>query len=74
MATAFGEPVTEALVDAKDDARQAEVRTDIASALLTFEQRFGQAEQRMAQLAYWIIAFVIGTAIGATGVVIAVLR
>ncbi len=31
-------PVTETLVDAKDEARQAEVRTDIASALLKIRE------------------------------------
>ncbi len=31
-------PVTEPLVDAEDEARQAEVRTDIAQALLTIHK------------------------------------
>ena len=47
MTTTAG-PLTESLVDAKDEARQAEVRTDIASALLRIEtvQRPDQVDRR----------------------------
>ena len=55
--------VTESLVDAKDEARQAEVRTDIANALLTIEQG-------RTRLVYWIV----GVGVGVAGIVIAVLR
>ena len=55
--------VTESLVDAKDEARQAEVRTDIAQALLMIEERFASQTK-------WIV----GVGIAVAGVVIAVLR
>ena len=52
--------ITEALVDAKDEARQAEVRTDLAEALNRFTWR--------------VIGFVTALVLGATGLIIAVLR
>ncbi len=55
--------VTEPLADAKDDARQAEVRTDIATALLRIEERFASQTR-------WIV----GVGIGMTAIIIAVLR
>ena len=55
--------VTESLVDAKDEARQAEVRTDIATALLRIEKRFASQTR-------WIV----GVVIGMTAIIIAVLR
>lgn len=55
--------VTESLVDAKDEARQAEVRTDIAQALLKIH------EDRM-----FYIRWLIGTSIAVVGILIAVLR
>lgn len=55
--------VTESLVDAKDEARQAEVRTDIANALLRIEERFASQTK-------WIV----GVGIGVTAIIIAVLR
>ena len=62
--------VTEPLVEAKDEARQAEVRTDIASALLTLH------EDRM-----FFVKWMVGVGIGigmlmfaAAGLVIAVLN
>ena len=55
--------LTESLVDAKDEARQAEVRTGIAQALLRIEERFASQTK-------WIV----GVGIAVAGVVIAVLR
>ena len=54
--------VTESLVDAKDEARQAEVRTDIAQALLTIHK------DRLFHV-YWTV----GTGIAVAGVVIGVI-
>lgn len=59
--------VTEPLVDAKDEARQAEVRTDIADALLS-------VEQRVMAIALWLAALIVGVGIGVAGIVITVLR
>ena len=59
--------VTEPLVDAKDEARQVEVRTDIANALLS-------VEQRLTAIALWLAALIVGVGIGVSGIVIAVLR
>ena len=56
-------PLTESLVDAKDEARQAEVRTDIASALLKIEKRFNDQTK-------WIV----GVGIGVAALIISVLR
>ena len=55
--------VTEGLVDAKDEARQAEVRTDIAEALLAIEKRFASQTK-------WIV----GVGLAMTAIIIAVLR
>lgn len=55
--------VTEGLVDAKDEDRQAEVRTDIAESV-------NSLERRMIQIAFWIIGFNLALA----GLIIAVLR
>ena len=55
--------VTESLVDAKDEASQAEVRTDIAQALLTIEERFASRPKS-----------IVGVRIAVARVVIAVLR
>lgn len=52
--------VTESLVDAKDEARQAEVRTDLAKEMNRFTWR--------------VIGFVTALVLGATGLIIAVLR
>ena len=59
--------VTEGLVDAEDQARQAESRTDLARAMLSLEQRISQTGLR-------IIAITIGTNIALAGLVIAVLK
>ena len=55
--------VTESLVDAKDEARQAEVRTDIAEALLQIHK------DRM-----FFVTWIVGTGIAVAGIVIAVLK
>ena len=55
------------LMDAKDDAVKAELRTDIATALLTIERR-------IAASTYWILSVVVATVGIAAGVVIAVLK
>ena len=55
--------VTEALVDAKDEARQAEARTEIAHALL-------QIHKDRLFFVYWVV----GTGVAVAGTVIAVLR
>ena len=59
--------VTEPLVDAKDEARQAEVRTDLAKALLS-------VEQRITAIALWLAALIVAVGIGVAGLVITVLR
>ena len=59
--------ITQSLVDARDEARQAEVRTDIAGALHSFEKRTNQ-------IAWRIVGFVVGTGIGVAGLMIALLK
>lgn len=54
--------VTESLVDAKDDARQAESREALANALLLIEKRFDSQTK-------WIV----GVIVGMTGIMIAVM-
>ena len=56
-----GKIVTESLADAKDEARQAEVRTDIAQALLKIH------EDRT-----YYVKWVVGVGIGIVTVVLAV--
>ncbi len=51
--------VTESLVDAKDEARQVEVRTDLAKEMNRFTWR--------------VIGFVTALVLGSTGLIIAVL-
>lgn len=55
--------VTEGLVDAKDEARQAEVRIDIAESVHSLERR-------MIHLTLWNIGFTLAMA----GLIIAILR
>ena len=55
--------VSEALIDAKDEARQAEARVAIAESV-------NAIERRMIQIAFWIIGFNLAMA----GLIIAVLR
>jgi len=73
--------VTESLVDTKDEARQAEVRTDIAGvrtdlagSLLTILDGQRQAERSAFHQTMWLIATVITCVASATGIIIAVLR
>ena len=54
--------VTESLVEAKDDARQAESREALANALLLIEKRFASQTR-------WIV----GVIVGMTGIMIAVM-
>ncbi len=54
--------VTESLVDAKDDARQAESREALAHALLRIEERFESQTK-------WIV----GVGVGMTAIIIAVM-
>ena len=54
--------VTESLVDAKDDARQAESREALANALLRIEERFDSQTK-------WIV----GVGVGMTAIIIAVM-
>ena len=57
---------TVAVVDAKDEARHAEVRTDMANALLT-------VEQRMTSMTRWLAVLIMAAALGSAGLVITVL-
>ncbi len=57
---------TVAVVDAKDEARQAELRTDMANALLT-------VEQRMTSMTRWLAVLIMAAALGSAGLVITVL-
>ena len=57
---------TVAVVDAKDEARQAELRTDMANALLT-------VEQRMTSMTRWLAVLIMAAAFGSAGLVITVL-
>ena len=73
--------VTESLVDAKDEARQAEVRTDIASvrtdlagSLLTIVNGQRQAERAAFQQTRWLIGTIIASVASAAGIIIAVLK
>ena len=59
--------VTESLVDAKDEARQAETRTDITVALLEIEK--GRVKQT-----YWFIGWLTALVASAAGIIIAVLK
>ena len=55
--------VTESVVDAKDDARQAESREALANALLLIEQRFASQTK-------WIV----GVGVGTVALIVAALR
>ena len=57
---------TVAVVDAKDEARHAEVRTDMANALL-------MVEQRMTSMTRWLAVLIMAAALGSGGLVITVL-
>lgn len=66
--------VTESLVDAKDEARQAEVRTDLAGALLTILEGQRQSDRAAFHRTMWLIATIIASVASAAGIVIAVLK
>ena len=66
--------VTEALVDAKNEARQAETRTEIADALLKVLEGQRQSDRAAFRLCMWMITSVFAAAAAAAGIVIAVLR
>ena len=66
--------VTEALVDAKNETRQAETRTEIADALLQVLEGQRQSDRAAFRLGMWMITSVFAAAAAAAGVVIAVLR
>ena len=55
--------VTESVVDAEDDARQAESREALANALLLIEQRFASQTK-------WIV----GVGVGTVALIVAALR
>ena len=57
---------TAAVVDAKDEARHAEVRTDMANALLT-------VEQRITSMTRWLAVLIMAAALGSAGLVTTVL-
>ena len=65
--------VTESLVDAKDEARQAEVRTEIARALHSIERALHRHSRRLARVV--IVAIGIGVAINVAfnGLIVALL-
>ena len=52
--------VTESVVDAKDEGRQAEARTDIASALLEIEKGYNRLLSWLHTMATGILLTVIG--------------
>ena len=58
--------VTEALVDAKNEARQAETRTEIADALLKVLEGQRQSDRAAFRLGMWMITSVF-TAAGGGG-------
>ena len=66
--------VTESLVDAQDEARQAEVRTDLAGALLTILEGQRQSDRAAFRRTMWLIATIIASVASAAGIVIAVLQ
>lgn len=67
-------PVTETLVDAKDDARQVEARTDLANALIRISESQRESERAVFRLGMWMISSVFTAVAAGTGIVIAVLK
>ena len=67
--------VTESLVDAKDEARQAEVRTDISTAIstavLTILDGQRQSDRAFFRLGMWMIGSVFAAAAAVVGIMIA---
>lgn len=63
--------VTESLVDTKDEARQAEVRTDIATALLVILDGQRESDRAAFRLGMWMIGSVFAAAAAVVGIMIA---
>jgi len=63
--------VTESLMDAKDEARPAEVRTDISTALLTILDSQRQSDRAAFRLGMWMIGSVFAAAAAVVGIMIA---
>ena len=66
--------VTEALVDAKDEARQAEVRTDIAGALLTILSGQRESDRAAFHRTVWSLGAIIAALAVATAIILAQLQ
>ena len=66
--------VTEALVDAKDEARQAEVRTDIAGALLTILSGQRESDRAAFHRTMWSLGAIIAALAVATASILAQLQ
>lgn len=66
--------VTEALVDAKDEARQAEVRADIAGFLLTILSGQRDSDRAAFRRTMWSLGAVITAIAIATGIILAQLQ
>ena len=66
--------VTEALVDAKDEARQAEVRTDIAGALLTILSGQRESDRAAFHRTMWSLGAIIAALAIATAIILAQLQ
>ena len=66
--------VTEALVDAKDEARQAEVRTDIAGALLTILSGQRESDRAAFHRTMWSLGAIIAALAVATAIILAQLQ
>ncbi len=66
--------VNEALVDAKDEARQAEVRADIAGALLTILSGQRESDRAAFQRTMWSLGAVITALAIATAIILSRLQ
>ena len=66
--------VTEALVDAKDETRQAEVRTDIAGALLTILSGQRESDRAAFHRTMWSLGAIIAALAIATAIILAQLQ
>lgn len=60
-------PVTEALVDAKDEARQAESRVALAEAINRFDRR-------TVSITFWAVGTMIAVNLAVLAIIVAVLR
>ena len=66
--------MSEALADAKDEARQAEVRADITGALLTILCGQRESDRAAFQRDMWSLGAVITAIAIATGIILAQLQ